>query len=111
MLSYIRVRIGTASARYGGRSTVWAAADARPGMGGGRRPGVPVKPHAYAGDERLAQVLAALRAGGRPSAASLAGEWNVSRRTAERIIRAPARDSRINPGDQTRYPERSWVAP
>ena len=70
------------------RSTVWTAADSRPGMGGGRRPGIPVKPHPYAGDERLAQVLAGLRAGARPSAAELAGEWNVSRRTAERIIRA-----------------------
>jgi len=70
------------------RSTVWAAADARPGMGGGPRPGTSVKPHPYAGDARLARVLADLRADARPSAAALAGEWNVSRRTAERIIRA-----------------------
>jgi hypothetical protein len=69
------------------RSTVWAMADARPGMGGGRRPGGRVKPHPYAGDERLGRVLAELRAGAQPSAASLAEEWNVSRRTAERIIR------------------------
>ena len=70
------------------RSTVWAAADSRPGMGGGRKPGTPAKPHPYAGDQRLARVLAELRSGARPSAAGLAVEWNVSRRTAERIIRA-----------------------
>jgi hypothetical protein len=70
------------------RSTVWAAADGRPGMGGGRKPGTPAKPHPYAGDRRLARVLAELRSGTRPSAAELAAEWNVSRRTAERIIRA-----------------------
>jgi hypothetical protein len=68
------------------RSTVWAAADRRPGMGGGRKPGGPASAHPYAGDQRLAQFLAALRAGQRPSAAALAGEWDVSRRTAERII-------------------------
>ena len=53
------------------RSTVWAAADGRPGMGGGHRPGTPgapAKPHPYAGDERLARVLADLRSGGHPSA-------------------------------------------
>jgi hypothetical protein len=73
------------------RSTVWAVADARPGMGGGHRPGTPgapAKPHPYAGDERLARVLTDLRSGARPSAADLAAEWGVSRRTAERIIRA-----------------------
>jgi len=73
------------------RSTVWAAADSRPGRGGGHRPGTPgapAKPYPYAGDERLARVLADLRAGARPSAASLAAEWNVSQRTAERIIRS-----------------------
>ena len=70
------------------RSTVWAMADARPGTGGGRKPGTPPRPHPYAGDQRLARVLAELRSGTRPSAAGLAAEWNVSRRTAERIIRA-----------------------
>jgi hypothetical protein len=73
------------------RSTVWAAADARPGMGGGHRPGTPgapAKPHPYAGDERLARVLADLRSGARASAPDLAAEWGVSRRTADRIIRA-----------------------
>jgi hypothetical protein len=70
------------------RSTVWAAADSRPGLGGGRKPGTPAKPHPYAGDQRLARVLAELRSGTRPSAVALAAEWNVSRRTAERIIRA-----------------------
>jgi hypothetical protein len=70
------------------RSTVWAAADSRPGLGGGRKPGTPAKPHPYAGDQRLARALAELRSGTRPSAAGLATEWNVSRRTAERIIRA-----------------------
>jgi hypothetical protein len=75
------------------RSTVWAAADRRPGRGGGGghkpgTPGAPVKPHPYAGDERLARVLADLRSGARPLSAELAAEWNVSQRTAERIIRA-----------------------
>jgi hypothetical protein len=71
------------------RSTVWAAADSRQGMGGGHKPGTPgapAKPHPYAGDERLARVLAELRDGIRPSVAELAAEWNVSRRTAARII-------------------------
>jgi len=75
------------------RSTVWAFADSRPGhgVGGGRRagtPGLPRKTHWYAGDRRLTRVLAELDSGVQPSAAQLAGEWNVSRRTAERIIRA-----------------------
>jgi hypothetical protein len=74
------------------RSTVWAAADSRPGQGGGggHKPGTagaPAKPHPYAGDQRLARVLAELRSGTQPSPAQLAVEWNVSRRTAERIIR------------------------
>ena len=72
------------------RSTVWAAADRREGMGGGHKPGTPgapAKPHPYAGDERLARVLDDLRSGARPSSAELAAEWNVSQRTAERIIR------------------------
>lgn len=73
------------------RSTVWAAADRRKGMGGGHKPGTPgapAKPHPYAGDERLARAVAELRSGVRPSAAALAAEWDVSRRTAERIIHA-----------------------
>ena len=73
------------------RSTVWAAADRRPGTGGGHKPGTPgapAKPHPYAGDERLERVLADLRSGARPSAAALAAQWDVSRRTAERIVRA-----------------------
>jgi transcriptional regulator with XRE-family HTH domain len=73
------------------RSTVWATADRRPGMGGGHRPGTPgapAKPHPYAGDERLAQVVAAYRSGGTPAASALAAEWRVSQRTAERILRA-----------------------
>jgi hypothetical protein len=73
------------------RSTVWAAADSRQGMGGGHKPGTPgapAKPHPYAGDERLAQALAELQCSIRPSAAGLATEWGTSRRTAERIIRA-----------------------
>jgi hypothetical protein len=69
------------------RSTVWAAADSRPGMGGGRKPGTAAKPHPYAGDPRLARVLADLSSGIQPSAPALATEWNVSGRTAERIIR------------------------
>jgi hypothetical protein len=73
------------------RSTVWAAADSRKGMGGGHKPGTPgppAKPHPYAGDERLDHVLTVLRSSERPSAAVLAEEWATSRRTAERIIRA-----------------------
>jgi hypothetical protein len=75
------------------RSTVWAAADARPGTGGGggRTPGThgpSAKPYPYAGDQRLAHVLAGLSSGAQPSSGQLAAEWNVSRRTAERIIRA-----------------------
>jgi hypothetical protein len=75
------------------RSTVWAAADRRPGRGGGGgdkpgTPGAPAKPHPYEGDGRLARVLADLRSGAQPSSAELAAEWNVSRRTAARIIRA-----------------------
>ena len=73
------------------RSTVWAAADRRPGVGGGHKPGTPgapAKPHPYAGDGRLDRVLAELRSGARPSASGLAAEWGVSRRTAERIIGA-----------------------
>ena len=61
------------------------------GAGGGPKPGAPgatTKPHPYAGDERLERVLAAIRSGIEPSAAGLAAEWNVSQRTAERIIRA-----------------------
>jgi hypothetical protein len=72
------------------RSTVWAAADSRVGMGGGHKPGTPgapAKPHPYAGDDRLARVLAELRSGGQPSAADLAAESGTSRRTAERIIK------------------------
>ncbi len=72
------------------RSTVWAAGDSRKGMGGGHKPGTPGaphKPHPYAGDERLARVLAELRSGIRPSAAGLSAEWGTSRRTAERVIR------------------------
>jgi hypothetical protein len=80
------------------RSTVWAMADGRPGSSGGRKPGVRAKPHPYAGDQRLDGVLADLRAGGHPSAPTLAEEWRVSRRTAARIIRA-ARDLL---GDQAR---------
>jgi hypothetical protein len=76
------------------RSTVWDAARARKGGAGGHKPGTPgapAKPHPYAGDPRVDAVLAMLRRGAEPSAAVLAGEWRVSRRTAERIIRA-ARD-------------------
>lgn len=72
------------------RSTVWAVADGRKGKGGGHLPGTagaPVKPHPYAGDERLDHVLAQLRLGAEPSSAELAAQWNVSQRTAERIIR------------------------
>jgi len=65
----------------------------RPGQGGGggRKPGaptIPAKPHWYSGDQRLDRVLSALNSGTEPSAAQLAAEWNVSRRTAQRIIRA-----------------------
>ncbi len=73
------------------RSTVWAVADGREGVGGGHKPGgpgAPAKAHPYEGDERLARVMSELRSGIRPSAARLAAEWGTSRRTAERIIRA-----------------------
>ncbi len=73
------------------RSTVWAVADGRKGKGGGHKPGTagaPAKPHPYAGDERLVHVLAQLRLGAEPASAELATRWNVSQRTAERIIRA-----------------------
>jgi hypothetical protein len=79
------------------RSTVWAAADRRVGMGGGHKPGTPgapAKPYPYAGDERLARVLSDLRSGIRPSAAGLAAEWGVSQRTAERIVSAARAVSR-----------------
>jgi hypothetical protein len=61
-------------------------------MGGGHKPGTPgapAKPRPYAGDERLTRVLNELRAGGIPSAADFATDWATSRRTAERIIKAP----------------------
>lgn len=76
------------------RSTIWAAADGRVGIGGSREPRTPhgrPKPHPYAGDARLEQVIAELRTGNDPSATDLAAAWNTSKRTAERIIRA-ARD-------------------
>jgi hypothetical protein len=72
------------------RSTVWAVADNRKGMGGGHPTGTggaPGKPHSYAGDDRLARALADLESGHQPSAASLAAEWGTSRRTAERILK------------------------
>ncbi len=73
------------------RSTVWQAADTRTGSGGGRPPGTPhpsPKPHPYAGDKRLEAVLQLLRSGTEPSTAALAAQWQVSQRTAERIVRA-----------------------
>ena len=73
------------------RSTVWAVADGRTGKAGGHKPGTPgapAKPHPYAGDPRLHVVQALLRDGRDPAAAELAATWNVTRRTAERIIRA-----------------------
>lgn len=72
------------------RSTVWSAADGRVGIGGSREPRArrPVlKPHPYAGDQRLEDVLSQLRAGRRPRAADLAAAWRTSRSTAERILR------------------------
>lgn len=78
------------------RSTVWAVAGRRVPPGGGRpegSPGPAQKAHPYEGDPRLAQVTAILRSGAEPSAAELAASWAVSRRTAERVIRA-ARDLR-----------------
>ena len=44
------------------RSTVWAVADSRKGVGGGHKPGTsgaPAKLHPYAGDERLARACRA----------------------------------------------------
>jgi hypothetical protein len=94
------------------RSTVWAAADSRPGMGGGHKPGTPgapAKPHPYADDPRLACVLADLRAGTGPSGAGLAAQWGVSRRTAERIIRAAR--ALFQEEEQTDLCERMRVTP
>jgi hypothetical protein len=99
-LGYFPAPDGNGTARNGRnaplwkRSTVWAAADGRVGVGGSRKPRIPhgpSKPHPYAGDERLDAVLSQLRAGREPSPAELAGAWGSSQRTAERIIRA-ARD-------------------
>jgi hypothetical protein len=76
------------------RSTVWDAADHRTGPHGGHlagTPGAPPKPHPYAGDARFARALAGLQVGEPLTTAGLAGEWEVSRRTAARILRA-ARD-------------------
>jgi hypothetical protein len=73
------------------RSTVWAAADRRPGKVGGHQPGTPgapAKARPYEGDARLERVVADLRSGAELSSARLAAEWNVSQRTAERVIRA-----------------------
>ncbi len=67
------------------------AAPARMAVTCPRRPVHRRKPHPYAGDPRLARVLAGLRAGEPLSTVDLAGEWGVSRRTAARILRA-ARD-------------------
>ena len=74
------------------RSTVWAAADRRPGAvrrrSQARHPWRPRQAAPVRGRRRLARVLAGPRSGIEPSAAGLAAEWDVSRRTAERIIRA-----------------------
>ena len=73
------------------RSTVWAVADNRKGMGGGHPVGTPstrVQPYPYPGDDRLARVLADLQSGVQVSAVDLAAEWGSSRRTAERIIKS-----------------------
>lgn len=73
------------------RSTVWAVADGRTGKAGGHKPGAPgapAKPHPYAGDPRLDEVLAVLRSSASPNATALAAKWNVSPRTAERIIKS-----------------------
>jgi hypothetical protein len=80
------------------RSTVWAAADARTGPGGGAppgTPGAPAKAHPYAGDPRLEAALRLLNSGATPSTSELAERWDVSQRTAERIVRA-ARDQFLN---------------
>jgi hypothetical protein len=85
---YDVARNGRRSPRWK-RSTVWDAADARPGKGGGHKPGTSgahPKPYPYAGDERLDAVLARLRSGRRLSASALAAEWGTSQRTAERIL-------------------------
>jgi hypothetical protein len=76
------------------RSTVWAVADRRTGKAGGHKPGTPgapAKPHPYAGDPRLAEVLRLLRAGSAPGPGALAARWGVTRRTAERIVSSARR--------------------
>jgi hypothetical protein len=73
------------------RATVWAVADTRKGFGGAGKAGAggaPAKPHPYAGDPRLTTVLEQLRSGLEPSSGELAAAWEVSQRTAERIIKA-----------------------
>ena len=62
----------------------------RPGQGGGggRKPGasgVPAKPTGMRATSGWTASLAELRSDAQPSSAQLATEWNVSRRTAERI--------------------------
>lgn len=77
------------------RSTVWAAAGTRKGMGGGHKPGTPgapSKPHPYAGDARLTAVLAQLRSGG-----------HVSSDAGRRLGRQPA-DCRTNHPRRPRPP-------
>jgi hypothetical protein len=66
-------------------------------MGGGHKPGTPgapAKPYPYAGDDRLARVLAVLRAGGQPSAAQLAAEWGSKCAPASPWRRKALRKSR-----------------
>ena len=71
------------------RSTVWAAADRRQGMGGGHKPGTPALPSSPTRTQATSGSPRPCRAPFRQpaSSAELAAEWNVSQRTAERIIR------------------------
>jgi hypothetical protein len=79
---------------------------ARSRCGGGRPSGPPLTgapartaatslvrpaPRPYAGDQRLTRALAGLKADEPLTTIGLAGEWQVSRRTTARILRA-ARD-------------------
>lgn len=78
------------------RSTVWAFADSRPGKGApraGKRQSRPVaaKSAPYATDERVNALRQRLHSGLPVRAEQVAGEYGVSTRTAERLIRA-ARD-------------------
>jgi hypothetical protein len=85
---------GAARSRCGGGRLSGQPLTGAPAPDGGHlpgTPGAPPRPHPYAGDQRLTRALAGLKVGEPLTTVGLAGEWEVSRRTAARILRA-ARD-------------------